>query len=288
MKVYLSADMEGVAGVVSWDQCRAASAGSAASPRYAEGVELLLGEVNAAVEGAVAAGADTVVVNDSHGAMLNLPPQRLARRARYLSGAHKPRYMMEGLDSSYDAVVYVGYHGSARATGATLPHTYNPNAVVAVRVLGDGLPAEGLEVGEAGVNALVAAHFRVPVVAVTGDRTTVEETQQLLPRCRGVVVKQSLSAFSALSDHPDAAREAIRAEVEQALRMTSDAQVPRLAPGSWLRVELRTADLAAQAELIKGVQRVDERVVEVLGADTISVFDRFIGAVLLTRELSRL
>ena len=106
MKIYISADMEGVAGVVDWDQCRAGA------PGHEQGARLLLGEVNAAIEGAVAGGADEVTVNDSHGLMANLAPDLLAGRAGYLSGRHKPDYMMQGLDASYDAVLFVGYHGS--------------------------------------------------------------------------------------------------------------------------------------------------------------------------------
>src|SRR6478672_8230938 len=103
VRVYVSADMEGVAGVVDWDQCRVGA------PAHAEGARLLLGEVNAAIEGALEAGADHVTVNDSHGLMANLPPDGLAGHASYLSGRHKPDYMMAGLNGTYDAVLYVGY-----------------------------------------------------------------------------------------------------------------------------------------------------------------------------------
>ena len=109
MKVYVSADMEGVAGVVDWDQCRVGA------PGHAEGARLLLGEVNAAIAGACEAGASEITVNDAHGLMANLAPDRLAGRAGYLSGRHKPDYMMQGLDGSYDAVLYLGYHGSMPA-----------------------------------------------------------------------------------------------------------------------------------------------------------------------------
>src|SRR5215469_462404 len=102
MKVFLSTDMEGTAGVVDWEQC------VGDGPQAAAGRRLLLAEVNAALAG----GATEVVVNDSHSTMRNLPPGELAGRASYISGSHKPLYMMQGLDGSFDAVMFISYHGS--------------------------------------------------------------------------------------------------------------------------------------------------------------------------------
>ena len=123
MKVYLSFDMEGVAGIVDWAQCR--PSGGAA---YEVGCRLLLGEVNAAIEGAVAGGAEEIVANDAHGAMANLDPELIRAPATYLSGGHKPGYMMQALDSGFDAVFFVGYHGSICGAASVLSHTYNPAA----------------------------------------------------------------------------------------------------------------------------------------------------------------
>src|ERR1700759_187912 len=127
LKVFLSSDMEGTAGVVDWDQC------IGDGPEAAAGRRLLLAEVNAAIEGALAAGATEVVVNDSHSTMRNLPPAELAGQASYIAGSHKPPYMMQGLDGTFDAVLFVSYHGSVGAP-AGLSHTYNPRAVVEARL----------------------------------------------------------------------------------------------------------------------------------------------------------
>ena len=157
MKVFVSSDMEGTAGIVDWAQC------SGDGPEAAAGRRLLLDEVNAAIDGAVRAGATEIVVNDSHSTMRNLPPDQLHASAEYLAGAHKPLYMMQGLDDSFDAIFFVSYHGSMGGESAVLSHTYNPNAVAEIR-LNDTV------VGESGINALVAAHYGVPVVLVTGDQ----------------------------------------------------------------------------------------------------------------------
>ena len=116
MKVFLSSDMEGTTGVVDWNQCLVGE------PGYDYYRGLLQGEVNAAIEGAQSAGADEFQVNDSHSKMQNLRPDTLAGKARYLSGRHKPLYMMQGLDSSFDAIFFVSYHGSM-SSPAPLSHT---------------------------------------------------------------------------------------------------------------------------------------------------------------------
>lgn len=133
MKIFISSDMEGAAGVVDWDQCRPAGA------QYGYFRGLLQGEVNAAIEGARGAGASEFLVNDSHSAMANLRPDELAGRARYLSGRHKPLYMMQGLDASFDGIFFVSYHGSMSGPSSTLSHTYNPKAIAEVRL--NGVPA---------------------------------------------------------------------------------------------------------------------------------------------------
>src|SRR6266705_4015484 len=188
MKVFLSSDMEGTAGVVDWEQC------IGQGPEAAAGRELLLAEVNAAIEGALAAGATEIVVNDSHANMRNLPPGRLLGGASYISGSHKPLYMMQGLDDSFDAVFFVSYHGSIGAP-AGLSNTYNPRAIMEARL-------DGTVTGEAGINALVAAHYGVPVVLVTGDRSACEETEALIPGVHGAIVKESVSRLAAHNLHP--------------------------------------------------------------------------------------
>src|SRR6202034_60189 len=183
MKVFLSSDMEGTAGVVDWEQC------VGDGPEAAAGRRLLLAEVNAAIEGAVEGGATEIVVNDSHPKWRNLPADELPGAASYISGSHKPMYMMQGMDDSFDAVLFVSYHGSIGAP-AGLSHTYNPRAVTEARL-------NGTVTGEAGINALVAAHYRVPVVLVTGDRCACEETAALMPGVRAAVVKEHVSRLAA-------------------------------------------------------------------------------------------
>src|SRR5215212_6942257 len=195
--------MEGVAGIVDWEQCLAGG------DDYPLGRELLLGEVNAAIDGALAAGATEILVNDSHSTMRNLPPGALHGRAEYLSGRFKPRYMMQGLDDSFDACLFLGYH-AAIATPGVLSHTYNPGAVAGARL-------NGITTGEAGLNALVAQHFGVPVAVITGDQYVGPEAAPFCPGVTAIEVKESISRYAALHQHPHTARDMIRDGVRDAL-----------------------------------------------------------------------
>lgn len=133
MKLFLSTDFEGTSGIVAWEQIIEGNA------EYEQGRKLLTNEVNAVIMGAQEAGATEFVVNDSHHYMRNLHPQDLAGQATLITGKHKPLYMMEGLDASFDGVCFVSYHGSIGAEQAILSHTYNPGAVWEVRII-DILP----------------------------------------------------------------------------------------------------------------------------------------------------
>ncbi len=272
MKVFISSDMEGTAGVVDWSQCLAGQ------PDYDYYRTLLQGEVNAAIEGALAAGADEFLVNDSHSKMQNLRPDTLAGNARYLSGRHKPMYMMQGLDSSFDAVFFVSYHGSM-ATSSPLSHTYNPRAISEVTLNGD-------VVGESGINALVALGYGVPVVLVTGDDVTAAEAARVSPGIRTAVVKQAVNRFAADSMHPLAARELIRTAARDAVGSLAEAAPPAISLPATLEVRFRNSDLAEMATWITGVVRTGGTTISVTEDDPIRLFRTFVHLVLLTRDIA--
>jgi D-amino peptidase len=271
MKVFLSTDMEGTAGVVDWEQC------SGDGPQAEAGRRLLLAEVNAAIEGAMEGGATQIVVNDSHSKMRNLPPDQLAGQASYISGSHKPLYMMQGLDDSFDACLFISYHGSVGAP-AGLSHTYNPRAVVEARL-------DGHVTGEAGINALVAAHYGVPVVLVTGDDCACAETAELIPGIHSAVVKRHVSRVAADSMHPVLARQLIREQARAAVAGADAAQPPRLDPGV-LEVSVRTTDIAEAASWIRGVAASGPRQLRIHGEDRLATYRAFCAAILLTRAIA--
>jgi D-amino peptidase len=273
MKVWISCDMEGVAGVSDWSQCLPTGDG------YASGCELMLGEVNAAIDGALAGGADEIVVNDSHGGMFNLDPVALHGRASYLAGRHKPLYMMQGLDESADAVFFVGYHGSISGAPSAMSHTYNPEVFSGVRV-------DGRWVGESGINALVAEHFGVPIAFVSGDSVTWAETEAFAPGAVSVVTKESITRFSALNLHPAESCRRIRAGAEEAVRRVAAGRVgtPGITRPARLELDVQTGDMAEVATWARGTERVGERTVRIEGEDLLDVFRSFVAVNYITRQ----
>ncbi len=274
MKIFLSCDMEGVAGVVDWSQCRVT--GGAA---YELGCRLLLGEVNAAIDGAVSAGADEIVVNDAHGAMFNLDPQAIHRPASYLSGRHKPGYMMQGLDDSVDAVFFVGYHGSISGEPSVLSHTYNPEVISGARLNGE-------YVGESGINALVAHAHGIPIALVSGDAVTLAEAKAVAPDAVGVASKESITRFAAHGLHPEVARERIRDAAAAAVTAIAAGRIapPHIDVPATLEVEVQTADMAEMASWVKGVERSGTRCVRIAGADTAAMYASFVALTYITRQ----
>jgi D-amino peptidase len=279
VKIFLSSDMEGTAGVVNWDQCRPGQ------HDYEHYRGLLQDEVNAAIDGANRAGGPhEFLVNDSHGRMANLRPELLHGEASYLSGHHKPLYMMQGLDESFDAVFFVSYHGSASAGPATLSHTYNPAAIAEVRL-------NGVLAGESGINSLIAAGHGVPVVLVTGDQTTARELQPFWPAARAAVVKQSISRFAAESVHPARARNLIAQSAQdavEALRASAEKPVAHIERPATLTVRLRNPDLAEMATWLERVEPdgQDQSVVHLRDDDFVRLYRTFITLVMLTRGIA--
>lgn len=271
MNVFISADVEGVAGVASWDQILPGR------EDYAVGRALMAGEVNAAIEGAMAGGADRVVVNDAHAGMTNLLPESIDRRARLVSGRHKPLYMLQGLDSSFEAAFFVGYHGAIGEPEAILSHTYSPRAIWEAKV-------DGRVVGEIGLNALVCEYFGVPIRLVSGDQVTVREARETVPGVHGAEVKRSFGRYSAESVSPAEARALIRREAEASLRALPSVEPVRRP----VTVELTflVADMASMAEWIRGVDRLGPRTVSFRAADGLEAYGAFYAILTLVRSIA--
>jgi D-amino peptidase len=178
-KVFISVDMEGISGISGSDQL------SAAGAEYNRSRKLMADDTNAAIRGARGGGATEIVVNDSHGSMRNIRLEDLERGVHLISHSFKRSGMMEGLDESFDAAIFVGYHAQAGSPNGLFAHT-GSGVVADVRVNGRSL-------GEGGLNALVAAWYGVPVVVVTGDDVAVKQVGDVATDARGVVVKRAIN-----------------------------------------------------------------------------------------------
>jgi D-amino peptidase len=271
VKVLISADMEGTCGVVSWVHVTPPEYGDGPSStaEYERARLRMTREVNAAIEGALAAGAEEVIVNDSHDGMRNLIPEELNPNCRFISGNDKPFGMMQGIElEGIGAAFYTGYHAKAGTPNAPLAHTWT-GWLNDVRV-------NGKSTGEFGINALVAGHFGVPVTLVTGDARAVAQTQELLGKqVVGVAVKEGLSTFSALHLHPQKALELIRQGAEAAVKNAKKAKPFVLPKKAVIEVEFEHQTRADQAAYIPGVDRGGERYVVFHPSDGIDFIHTF-------------
>ena len=234
----------------------------------------MVGEANAAVEGAFEGGADEVVVNDSHGGMFNLTPAAMDARARLVQG-QKPYSMVEAArDGLFDVALFVGYHARAGHPRGTIAHTYSGRAVLTT--------LEERPVGEAGLNALYLGALGVPVGLVSGDDALAEEVEHWLPWAERVVVKRGVSTNAADSLHPARARDAVREGARRAVQRSRRAdglQPLRLDPPIRIGIDFGSGAQADYAAMIPGFERVGERGVRYESTDPVGAYRAFVAAV---------
>lgn len=246
-KVYISVDMEGISGVNGDNQT------SAAGAEYGRARKLMAEDANAAIRGAFEGGATEVVVNDSHGSQRNILPEDLDPRVRLISHSFKRHGMMEGLDSTFDAVIFVGYHAKAGSPRGVFAHTGSG-------VLRD-LQINGLSVGEGGMNAFLARWYGVPVILVTGDDVAVEEQKATVPTVRGVVVKRAINSRAVeLRPLADARRD-IQDAAKAAVAAARKAPPERLARYT-VRMEMRDPTIPEVAAAFREIRLVNATTME--------------------------
>ncbi len=264
MKIFISADIEGVAGVVAPQQ------GQPGNVEYERARRLMTEEVSAAIAGAFDGGASEVVVNDSHGPMTNIIPELLDPRAELILGRPKPTYMCAGLDKSFAAVFFTGYHSGAGQHGV-LSHTVNGFAFYSIRV-------NGIDCAEATLYGAYAGSLGIPVALLTGDDRMAAQCAPLFPGAEVAVVKTALGQRAARALSPDHARARIRAAATAATRNLATCR-PYVIPGPYrLELDLSSVTLADLAAGIPVAERVSPRTVA-FHADTMEGVIGWIGAI---------
>ena len=258
MKIYVSADMEGVSGVVN-----SAQTGVTKEAReYDRARSWMTGEVNAAIEGALAAGAAEIIVNDAHGSMRNILLEELNPVAQLVIGAPKPLSMMQGIDEGCDAAFFIGYHAQAGSTYASLSHTFSRQVYT--------VALNGRPVGELGLNAALAGRFGVPVALVTGDQTLAEEARSILGDIETVVVKEAYGMGAARCLAPSRVRGLIK---EAARRAVQKGGTPFVVSSPiTLSVGFQQPVQAEMAELVPGSRRLDSRSIEFIHDDMVTLY----------------
>ena len=266
MRLYISADMEGTAGVCSWTQVDPTN--TTEYPYYRRLMSL---EVRAAIDGAREAGVRDVLVNDSHSSMRNILWDELPDDVRMISGNRKPFSMAEGIDGGFDAAFFTGYHGAVGTQDATLDHTYTSETLHETRV-------NGRACSEAMLNAAVLGLAGVPVVMITGDRACIEQTKAVMPWITGVVVKDSIGRFATNSLSPARARELIFAGAGEAIARVKEAKPFVFEPPIKLELDFCWTHNADFVDMMPGFERIGPRSVRFVHDDYRVVFKAYVAA----------
>lgn len=260
-KVFISVDMEGVTDVVKWDEIEEKGRD------YERYRRLMTEEANAAIEGALEAGADTIVVRDAHNTACNLIPEELNENALLIRGwSGGPLMMMEGIDSGFEAAVFIGYHAKIGSKDAVLHHTMT-SRLYEVKL-------NDLVIPELGLNAAIAGHFHVPVVFVSGDRALINQARDLLGQREYVIVKEGIGE-AARNIHPKKAQQLIKTGVKKAISQRRRYEPFVLKPPFRMELGFVQEREAGRAALIPGTKMIDQRTVCFTAAEFMDVLKFF-------------
>jgi D-amino peptidase len=253
MKLFISADFEGVRGIVDRSQCYPGS------PDFERTRRLWVEEINSIVASAMEAGATELLVNEAHAAMNYLPADLLHPRASWISGYVKPDNQMEGLDESFAGAILMG-HAMAGTASGVLNHTYVMRDVVEIRL-------GGKPIGELGLNAYWAAYLGVPVILMVGDEAGAREMRELVPEVETAVVKYGTSQFCARNLPGDAAVEILRSSTRRAVERIGEIPPPAM-PDSWsMEIDFSLSEIAHLCSFVPGVEQISGRTVRFSARD---------------------
>lgn len=258
MKIYISADMEGVVGVVTGDQL------GPQGFEYERFREFMTQEVNAAIEAAFEAGATEIVVSDSHGNGENLLIEKLPKNILLVRSWPRPLMMMQGIDETFAGAIFIGYHA-----GTTNPQGVRAHTISSARLA--DVQLQGVSVSEAGLNAAIAGHFNVPVIMVSGDDVVVKETTALLGDVEGATVKWASGFHSAKTLMPEAANQLIREKVKKAIGRIGDFKPYKLKAPIRLDVRFKNYRPAEMLSYLSIVERTDAHSIRFTGKDIVEV-----------------
>ncbi|MBS7619786.1 M55 family metallopeptidase [Candidatus Bathyarchaeota archaeon] len=247
-KIFISIDMEGASGIVDWSQV------GRDPQEYQTGRKLMVGDLNAAIEGALEAGVEEVVVSDAHGGMRNLQPEDVHEAAYLIRGSPKPLSMMEGISDEFDAALYVAYHSMNGTRNGILCHTISSSVVDAVYI-------NGKETGEFGLNAALAGFFRVPSIFISGDVAVADEARCFVPQIHTAVVKWGVGRYAAKCLHPSRARALIKKTVKESLEDFEKIKPYEVESPVEVKLRFQTSTQADIASVLPYLERIDGKTV---------------------------
>ena len=249
MKLLIAVDMEGISGVVSWDQV---TPGSTEWHRFRH---VMTGDVNAAIAGAFSTGVSEVQVTDGHSRGDNILIEQLDHRASLNCGSPSPFSMVQGIDQGIDIAFFIGYHAMVGSQLAILDHTWSNTCV-------DNLWLNDHQVGETGLNAAVCGHFNVPVLLLSGDQTVGQEAKKLLPGIETVEVKQAVGRYAANCLPPAVAQAKIQAAAERVIKAYQagkGTEPLKVQNPVKIKIAFKTSDMADRASIVPNTKRVEGR-----------------------------
>jgi D-amino peptidase len=255
LKVYMSVDMEGITGIVHGSQT-----GSSGSD-YNVARKWMAEDVNAAVKGALEAGAEEILVNDAHGGKRNILISDLHPSAALLTGTPKPLSMMQGVEEGADVALFIGYHAKAGTQDGVLDHTISGGSVYSIKI-------NGIEMPELGINALIAGYFNVPVGLVVGDSTVCRQAKEILgDQVVTAEVKEAVGRYAAKNLPFEKAHQLIQERAKLAVERRSEMKPYKLdGPYTFELAFMRSAQ-ADGPMMVPGVERVDGRTVRITADD---------------------
>ena len=258
LKIYISADMEGLTGVVTDQQL------GPTGFEYQRYRQVMTDEVLTAIHAAREAGASEILVSDSHGNGQNILIEQLPEDVMVVRSWPRPLAMMEGIDESFDGAIFIGYHASTNNLRGVRAHTMSSANVTDVRL-------NGVIVSEAGLNAAIAGQFGVPVIMISGDDAIVEEAKDLLGDVEGAVVKWAYSFHSALTLTPAAGNKVIAEKVKAAIGRISDFSPYRLEGPIEIQISLKHYRPVELLSYLPSVERVDSHTIRYVGQDMVEI-----------------
>ncbi len=253
-RIYISADMEGLAGAVTGDQL------GPSGFEYGSYRRIMTGEVLAAIEGARRAGAGEIVVSDSHGNGENLLLEELPDDVIVIRSWPRPLMMMEGIDASFDGVIFIGYHAGTTNPDGVRAHTMSSTNLTDLRINGRSHP-------EAGINAAIAGHFGVPVIMMSGDDAIAEEARAIIGDIEVAVVKEAISFHAARTMTPAAARELIRETAYRAVSRIGEFEPYRVDYPVRMEVRFKNYRPGQVLALLPMFERIDAHAVRYAAED---------------------
>jgi D-amino peptidase len=267
IKIYISADMEGVVGAVTGEQL------SPGGFEYEKFRGFMTAEVNAAIDAGRAAGATEFLISDSHGNGQNLLIEQWPDDVMVIRSWPRELSMMAGIDESFDGVIFLGYHASTGNTRGVRAHTNSSASIT-------GLRLNGIEMTEGSINAAIAGHFGVPVIMVSGDDVAVAENQVIIGDIEGAVVKWAMGFHSARTLTPEAGYEEIRTRTMSAINRIEDFTPYVLDTPIELELSLKNYRPVELLAYLPNVERLNSHTIRYVGQDMIEIsnFLNFVGS----------